>query len=237
MNSGIFYAYYTIALIYLTYRLHVAGLKGSELAKDYSHFTFTFIFALGGVAFGLLLFEDNPWMAAFVAKIIGFGFWYIANALMVPVFYKLTYPDKSPKPVTIAFLLFGIFLTIYHFSRLTPLYFTADGIPIWNIDPLVTVLQGSVSIALSLIIGVSFAIQAIKAKHPTRGFLLGGGHIAAALFTPLTYAVSGKEAFIAMNILSVLGFTMLILSVWSRIININELHYERVDASKSEAIN
>jgi hypothetical protein len=181
---------------------------------------------LGAVATGLLFFPDQPQIAAFVAKIIGFGFWYLALVFMAPIFCKLVIPNLPSRIPMIALTLFGVFLTIYHLFHLTPLYINADGVPLWNIDPLITSLQGLVTIIFSIFIGGAFALQAIKAKHPIRGILIGGGNVMAALFTPLTYAVNTRELFQILISLSTLSYIVLILSVWTGILNINEMNYD-----------
>lgn len=226
INPGVFYAFSTICFMYISYRLYQVGLKGSELAKDYSRCTFVFMFALGSVTTGLLFFQDQPLIAAFVAKIIGFGFWYLALVFMVPIFCKLVIQNLPSGIPMIALTIFGIFLTIYHLFHLTPLYISADGVPLWNIDPLVTSLQGLVTVIFSIFIGGAFAQQAIKAKHTIRGILIGGGNVMVALFTPLTYAVNTRELFQTLIFLSTLSYIVLILSVWTGLFNINEMNYD-----------
>jgi hypothetical protein len=227
MNPGIYWAYYTLSLIYLSYRFHIAGQKGSELAKDYSRFTFFFALTKGSIATGLLFFSSDPWIAAYVCKIIGFGFWYIAIASMVPILSKIVAPKASSKLLVAAALLMGVFLTIYHLFHLTPVTISAEGVPLWNIDPLITFTQAAATIGISIIIGVTFILQAIKAKHAIRGILIGGGHISAALFTPLVYAVNSRGVFLTLSILSVIAFTILIASVWSSLLNVNDVNYEK----------
>jgi hypothetical protein len=225
VNPGIFYAFYTISLAYLSYRFHQAGIKGSLLAKDYSRFIFVFVFALGSVAAGLLFFPDQPNTAAFVSKIIGFGFWYLALVFVAPVFCKVVMPTLSQKIPIIIFTLFGIFLTIYHLLHLTPLVISADGVPLWNIDPIITMTQGFVSVAYLGVASLFFALQAIKAKHTARGVLFGGGTIGASLFTPLTYMVENRALFIALTFLTILAYTVLMISLWTHLWDIAKINY------------
>lgn len=226
INPGFIYAYYALCFTYVAMRFGAIGRKGNALANDMSLAIGFFALALGTVAVGLLFFAGKPEGAAFIVKILGFGAWYTAMVASAPLFTKLVTPKAPPLLIAAIMAAFGIGMSAYHLTHLTPLHISSDGLPLWDVPALVTLLHGIVTITYFTIIGMSYAYKAASSGHAARGFTFGAGCVLSALFMPLTYAINSRDVFTVMTVACILGQTILALSLWSNLLSLRSFRYD-----------
>lgn len=224
INPGVFYVYYGICFSYAAYRFYLVSKKGNALAVDITRAIAFYALALFTVSAGLLFFLNRPYEAAVVTKIIGFGLWYTALVMTTPVFCKIVAPRIPQKYIAGFFIVFGLSLITYHLSRLVPLT-VRGGVPAWQVDPLVSFLEGTVTVTYYTVIGVAYGWQASKAGHVIRGVLFATGAIFSSLFMPLTYAVHGRAEFLVVTAFCVAGQTILTVSVLSNVLSLKLVRY------------
>lgn len=225
INPAVFYGFYSIALTYLSYRFYLAGKKGSDLGKDFSLFTFFYALKFFVEMIGLGFFYYDPYIAAVVTKIIGFGLWYVALIATSRVFSKVVLPSVEPRTIALVTGVWAVGALVYHAFRLTPLYISNEGIPLWDLDPLVAMAQQGVTATVYLLIGIIMCQQMMKARQYTRAILFGVGCSGIALFASLTYFVETVPLFLLIHTFTILSSVVLMLSVWTNLLRLEELHY------------
>jgi hypothetical protein len=188
--------------------------RSRALAFMWTYFCLSATYALFGLP--VVFFPEHSLLLgwAFIFAHLGFVF-AIANFATIPVSF---YRPNWRNPTFNLMIVVGLLLIAFMVSRFSyPIFDPTTRIVDWNLDP-------TVGLAIAIFfLGVLvpsigfFAFQAGRSHLPAvkvRSLLLSFGLLCLVIGTILFYAVSFAAKFLVVNLVTVIGFLLVLLSIY-----------------------